>query len=413
MNGVRLAPGPASLAGMAFPDDDLSARLPREVLSNLGGWTLYQSFRVFTWPWLLRRIAVFGALAILAGSTYAAWHSAGLNAWGDWPGLAWRACLASLAIVSVGPLIATGIRHLRLPLVVERVLVIVAIVAGLAIGVVALAWAGAYHHRLMHYYAGRSMDGGVFGRGMSRFLYASIDASTFALIIAGGGLAALYYLGERRRIAQYQARLQVERLRAERDAANMQLAVLQAQVEPHFLFNTLASVRSLIATEPKRAAEAIDALSNYLRATLPRLRGAQVDETTLSEQIQLCTGYLELIRVRMAGRLEVRVEASEAVRALPFPPLILLTLVENAVTHGIEPKVGPGTIAIIASVEQDMLTVQVEDDGAGLTPGTASGLGLTNVRAHLQNLFGDRAALEMMSSPEGGVRASIRIPLLS
>ena len=113
----------------------------------------------------------------------------------------------------------------------------------------------------------------------------------------------------------------------------------------------------------------------------------------------------------MADRLEVRVEASETVRALPFPPLILLTLVENAVTHGIEPKVGPGTIAIIASVEQDMLTVSVEDDGAGLAPGVSSGLGLTNVRAQLLSLFGERAALEVSSRTEGGARASIRIPL--
>jgi len=332
---------------MAFSDDDLGARLPREVLSDLGGWTLYQSFRVFTWYWLLRRIAIFGTLAILAGFAFAAWHASGMNAWGDWPGLAWRACLASLAAVSVGPLLATFIRHLRLPLIVERVLIIAAIVAGLAIGVVALDWAGAYHHQLMLSYAGRSMDAGVFGRAMSRFLFATVNASTFALLIAGGGLAAFHYLGERRRIAQYRARLQVERLRAERDSANTRLAVLQAQVEPHFLFNTLASVRSLIATEPKRAAQTVDALSAYLRATLPRLRGAQVEETTLGEQIQLCTGYLELIRVRMAGRLEVRVEASEAARALPFPPLILLTLVENAVTHGIEPKVGPAVVAII------------------------------------------------------------------
>jgi signal transduction histidine kinase len=411
MNGVRQAPGPASLAGMALSDDELGAKLPREVLSDLGGWTLYQSFRVFTWPWLLRRIALFGALAILAGFAFAAWHASGLNAWGDWPGLAWRACLASLAAVSVGPLLATFIRHLRLPLIAERALVVVAIVAGLAITVLALRWTGAYHRSLMLSYAGRSMDAGLFGRAMSRFFLLSIDASTFALIIAGGGLAAFHYLGERRRIAQYRARLQVERLRAERDTANTRLAVLQAQVEPHFLFNTLASVRSLIATEPKRAAGTVDALSAYLRATLPRLRGARVEETSLGEQIALCTGYLDLIRVRMADRLEVRVEASETVRALPFPPLILLTLVENAVTHGIEPKVGPGTIAIIASVEQDMLTVSVEDDGGGLAPGVSSGLGLTNVRAQLLSLFGERAALEVVSRPEGGARASIRIPL--
>jgi LytS/YehU family sensor histidine kinase len=175
--------------------------------------------------------------------------------------------------------------------------------------------------------------------------------------------------------------------------------VLQAQVEPHFLFNTLASVRSLIASEPARAAQTIDALADYLRAALPRLREDRVEDATLDRQLDLCLGYLDLMRVRMAGRLSARVEADAAVRALPFPPLILLTLVENAVTHGVEPKPGPGEIVIRARAEDGILTVAVEDDGAGLEPGVTPGLGLANVRAQLQNLFGDRAGLEVVSRP--------------
>jgi len=411
MDGVRIGAGFASLGGMTFSHDALGDRLPRGVLSDLGGWTLYQSFRAFTWPWLLRRAALFWPLAILVGCVFATWHSAGMGSWLDWPGLAWRACLAGLAAVSVGPLLATFIRHRRLPLAAERVLVVLAILIGLAIALIAAHMASAYHAELMRGYAGRSMNVGLFGRVVSIVLAMSIDASIFALVIAGGGVAAVYYLGERRRIAQHEAHQQVERLRGERDAANMRLAVLQAQVEPHFLFNTLASVRSLIANEPERAAQTVEALGNYLRATLPRLRGGRVEETTLGAQIQLCTGYLDVIAARMAGRLQVRVEASETARAAPFPPFILLTLVENAVTHGIEPKVGPGAIAIIASVDQDQLTVSVEDDGAGLEPGVTSGLGLTNVRAQLLSLFGERATLEIAARPSGGVRARIRIPL--
>ena len=117
------------------------------------------------------------------------------------------------------------------------------------------------------------------------------------------------------------------------------------------------------------------------------------------------------MNVRMAGRIAVRVDADDAVRALPFPPLILLTLVENAITHGLEPKVGPGTIAIAASVDGDMLVVSVEDDGVGLKPGVSSGLGLANVRAQLSSLFGARAALAVDARPEGGVSARIRVPL--
>jgi sensor histidine kinase YesM len=232
-----------------------------------------------------------------------------------------------------------------------------------------------------------------------------------AWILAGGGLAVIYYLGEGRRVARFASRQQLERMRAERDAADVRLALLQAQVEPHFLFNTLASVRALIQTEPARAEQTIDALGKYLRATLPRLREGGAAETSLGEQIELCTSYLGLMNVRMAGRMAVRVEADDGVRALPFPPLILLTLVENAVTHGLEPKVGPGTISIAATAEDGMLAVSVEDDGVGLKPGVSNGLGLANVRAQLASLYGDRASLEVEARAEGGVSARIQVPL--
>ena len=396
---------------MATPDDDLRSRLPRGVLSDLGGWTLYQSFRTFTWPWLLRRGIVFWPLALLAGSAFAAWHSSSMGAWSDWPPLALRACVATLLTVSVGPLLATGVRHLRPPLVAERVLVIAAILLGFWIGFVALKWAADYHNHIMEGYSGRSMQVSAFGKALGQVFRTSIDASVLVWIFAGGGLATIYYLGERDRIAQYEARRQVEALRAERDAAQLRLAVLQAQVEPHFLFNTLASVRSLITAEPGRAAQTIDALADYLRATLPRFREAGGEEATLDRQIDLCEGYLKLMTVRMAGRLSTRIEAAPDVRALPFPPLLLLTLVENAVTHGIEPKPGPGEIAILAHADDGVLTVSVEDDGAGLEPGVTPGVGLANVRAQLHSLFGDRAALDVVSRPGGGVRASIRVPL--
>ncbi len=117
------------------------------------------------------------------------------------------------------------------------------------------------------------------------------------------------------------------------------------------------------------------------------------------------------MNIRMAGRMHIRIDADDAVRALPFPPLILLTLVENAVTHGVEPKPGACTVAITAGVADGMLTVAIEDDGAGLSPGTTPGLGLANVRAQLKGRFGDRASLEVVSRPDGGVRASIGVPV--
>ena len=392
-------------------DNDLHDRLPQGVLSDLGNWTIYQSFRTFTWPWLVRRGAVFWPLAILAGAAYAAWHSSSMGRWSDWPGLALHASTASLIAVTAGPLLATGVRYLRLPVMIERALVVLAILLGLWIGATAQAWAGGYHDHLMQNYAGDRMEIDAWASVVARFLSATIDAATIALVFAGGGMAVVYYFGERRRIAEHFAERQLAELRAERTAAEMRLTVLQAQVEPHFLFNTLASVRSLITSEPDRAAQTIDALATYLRTTLPRLRESSVEEATLERQLEICTRYLELMNVRMAGRMDIQVEISEAARAAPFPPLILLTLVENAVTHGIEPKPGTGTIAITAHVTGGELIVSVEDDGAGLQTGITQGVGLANVRAQLESRFGDGARLEVASRPGGGVRATIRSPM--
>lgn len=401
----------ANVPYMDLPNDDLHARLPQNALSDLGGWPPYQRFRTFTWPWLLRRGIVLWPLAILGGCTYGLWHASGTGAWGDWPGLALRACAASLIAVSTGPLLATLIRYRRFPAVVERVLVVLAILLGLWLGAIALNWVGDYHAHLMQAYAGHHMRINWFGAAVSNFLGSTVNASVFALILAGGGYATIYYLGERRRIAQFAAARQIENLRAERNAADMRLALLQAQVEPHFLFNTLASVRSLIVSEPERAATTVDALAAYLRIALPRIRTTGVEEATLGRQIDLCLGYLEIMKVRTAGRVEVRVDAREEIRAMPFPPLILLTLVENAMTHGIEPKPGPGTIEIMADAADGFLSVRVEDDGRGLQPGTTPGLGLANVRDQLHDRFGTRARFEIASRTGGGVSASIHIPL--
>src|SRR3954463_5727412 len=175
MGRVRALPGSANLARMTKPEDDLGERLPQGVLSDLGPWTLYQSFRAFTWPWLLRRGLLLWPIAILAGFAYAAWHASGMGAWSDWPGLALRASLGALVAVTAGPLLATIIRHLRLPFAAERVLVILAILAGLWIGLVAVRQAGAYHAHLMQNYLGRSMNVSLFGRVMSYAFFTSVD----------------------------------------------------------------------------------------------------------------------------------------------------------------------------------------------------------------------------------------------
>lgn len=413
MSRVRGRTRFANVSAMELPDDHLHARWPEGAPSAAIRWPFYQNLRAFTWPWLLRRGIVLGSLAALGGGVYATWHATGMDDWGDWPGLALRAGGAALVAVSVGPSLATGVRYARLPLVVERVLVLVAILFGLWIGIVVLHWVGAYHAHLMQAYAGRSMSPHPLGQAVSDILAATVNASVFALFVAGGGVATVYYLGERRRIAEYAARRQIERLRTERDAADLRLAVLQAQIEPHFLFNTLASVRSLIAGEPHRAAKTIDALAAYLRIALPRIRTTGIEEATLGRQVDLCLGYLEIMNVRTADRIAVHVDVSGAMRELRFPPLILLALVENAMTHGIESKPGPGMIAIIATTADGLLTVRVEDDGLGLQPGATPGVGLANVRAQLRDRFGTRARFDIASRAGGGVTARIHVPVMA
>ena len=389
---------------------DLDRPIPHEAAN--GWWRRHDIYPTFSWSWWLRRGWLFWPVVLAYGVIFASYHAFGMNALGDWPILALVASGGGLVMVSTGPLLATGVRYLGLPRWLEQVLVVVAITAGFVAAIFASHWVSAFHDHLMArlHQSPRPPIPWLF-QGISYVLYFSLDGGMLVLFGVSGGFAALQYLGERRRLAALASRREVEALRAQRDAADLRLAVLQAQVEPHFLFNTLASVRSLVGTDPKRAAATIEALSDYLRSTLPSFREPGREDATLGKQIDICHRYLELMNVRMDGRVGIAIEASEAVRARAFPPLILISLVENAVKHGIEPKPGPGAIAIRAGLEGETLKVAVEDDGAGLTAGEVShGVGLANVRAQLRNRFGDGASLDIAARPGGGTRAVIALP---
>lgn len=228
--------------------------------------------------------------------------------------------------------------------------------------------------------------------------------------LLGGGLALGGYFSERRRWQLSQHQHELSRLRQSQHDSQLRLGVLQAQVEPHFLFNSLAAVRSVVRENPARAEATLDALVDYLRATIPRLRG-DVIETTLGAQIELCKHYLSVMQLRMGDRLSVDIELPESLSQLPFPPLILISLVENAVKHGAEPKPGAVGITIKADNDQKSLTVTVSDDGAGLSGQPGNGIGLSNIRAQLAARYGEHAKLQIASGASGGVIASIRVPL--
>jgi len=186
------------------------------------------------------------------------------------------------------------------------------------------------------------------------------------------------------------------------------LKLLQAQIEPHFLFNTLANVGSLIDSDPPRARELLDRLNDWLRAALARTRSPQA---SLGDELALLENWLKILAVRFGPRLAWQFDADADCRALPFPPMLLQPLLENAVKHGIEPKLGGGRLSVHAQRRGNRLRIEVGDDGVGLTDNsTPTGTGLSNIRARLQALFGDAARLELNANPHGGVCAVLELP---
>lgn len=227
-----------------------------------------------------------------------------------------------------------------------------------------------------------------------------------------GGLALLAWRRERAGLARLVQQQALERAERQRHEAELRLSVLAAQVEPHFLFNTLAGVRSAITSDPGRAAGMIDRLVEYLRASIPRLRADGTLEATVGAQAEIVRAYLALMQSRMS-RLQYTIDVPDALSGARCPPLMLITLAENAIKHGVEPKIGAVQVMLQASSPAPgRLRLAVLDDGVGFAEsGSGGGLGLSNVRARLAQLFGDAASLTLRARPGGGVEAAIDLPL--
>ena len=189
--------------------------------------------------------------------------------------------------------------------------------------------------------------------------------------------------------------------------AQARLQALEAQVEPHFLFNTLAHVKWLYQRDPQRGRHMLDRFLDYLQAALPRVRQSA---TTLEQELELARAYLDLQQLRIGERLEFSIDVPPDIAALRFPPLMLLTLVENAIKHGIAPQPGGGSIGIRAQADERVMRIEVRDTGAGLRQAAGTGIGLANVRARLVALFGAGARLVIEPNLPRGVVAAIEIP---
>ncbi len=207
-------------------------------------------------------------------------------------------------------------------------------------------------------------------------------------------------------------RSEAERNLLARQAVEAELKLMQAQVEPHFLYNTLASVQYLTETDPPQASKLIGHLIDYLRAVLPDLRA---ESSTLRREFALARAYLEILAMRMGPRLAWRAALPDGLAELAFPPNMLISLVENAIKHGLEPSADGGSVAIEARRDGDRLVVSVEDTGRGIVAGTGSaaageGVGLANVRERLAALYGPRGRFALESVEPRGTRAIIEVP---
>lgn len=197
----------------------------------------------------------------------------------------------------------------------------------------------------------------------------------------------------------------------ERTVLEARMEALQAQIEPHFLFNTLASVDQLIQTDPPRASKMQQSLIRYLRSAMPQMR--EGSRPTLGQQTALSEAFLEIMKVRMDERLLPSINVPDGLKSAVFPSMMLQTLVENAIKHGLEPKAEGGRLEIAAEIRDGLLEVSVTDTGMGFSPkGSTSGggVGLANIRERLKVLYNGRAELQIMIPIEGGTRATIRVP---
>ncbi|MGC4079693.1 MAG: histidine kinase [Rubrivivax sp.] len=424
---------------MTIPVTALDQPLPAELTGRDHGWfTRYRRWPVFSPAWargrLWRMALILGLVFIVLVATVMTDDNPADR---PWPGIA-ELVLTLVGPALLGPALGVWVRRQRWDERREWLALLLAILAVVGAAQAFHAWGA---EPLKQFIAERT--GNVDEHGKRRRIVMLIgmtirtpdDAgppsepqgsdpddpagqiSNFVVragvaFLLAGGLALRGLRREREGLAALARERALAEAQAQRREAELRLSVLAAQVEPHFLFNTLAGVRSAIATDPGRATEMIDRLVEYLRAAIPRLRSDGSAQATVGGQFDIVRAYLGLMAARMP-RLGWSVQAEEPLLRHRFPPLMLISLVENAVKHGAEPKIGPVQVDVRAERSQDgRLALVVDDDGAGFGASAAgTGLGLANIRERLAQLYGERAALTLKARPGGGVSATITVPL--
>jgi sensor histidine kinase YesM len=261
-------------------------------------------------------------------------------------------------------------------------------------------------------FLGTVLAGLVKGRDMTMMFTERLAGVTITMSLGiGFGCVVVGAFILREKHARDAARLsaaEAERERLEKGMLESRLQLMQAQVEPHFLFNTLANVQHLVEIDPPSASRMLESLIRYLRAALPQMRESH---STLGREVDMARSFLEIHGMRMGSRLEFRVDIPEVLRGLAFPPMMLISLVENAVKHGVDPCCEAGQIVIRAEEFDGRLKVSVADTGQGIIPKKGTGVGLTNIRERLKTLYGATARLVLEENTPRGVIATLDLPV--
>lgn len=434
-------------------DDQL---LPSEVSLQTGSWvSRYRNFPIFSRSWQHFRCRTMLGFQLLGFALFTPLYLLSFQDWHTYLVLSIPINVGIFSLYTIGPLLAVHIRQKNLAARKEAWYLIAVIILGLLLSY-GLFEGLRYTSKLIAYGDGhvritvvegepiqveknapenQSEKSILINKGHSaKEAISSVDIQdgsaramvitvlktvlnygplTYLFLYLGGVVDLWFFFRQRKKLAEALVQQALAQAQDAQREAELRLAVLAAQVEPHFLFNTLAGVRSAIQAEPHRAVSIVDHLVDYLRATIPQMRadGAAV-QARLAQQLEAARSYLGLMQARLP-RLSFAIESDITDAALPA--LMLISLVENAVKHGVEPKIGAVHISVTAKLEnlagESKLVVSVMDNGAGFAEvSSGSGIGLANIRARLESLYGARAWLSLKARAEGGINATIVLP---
>ena len=254
--------------------------------------------------------------------------------------------------------------------------------------------------------ASRILVGVSFG-GVFSDLHALLSLASVSIAVSIA-LSVVFFWRERGAVADAAMARERERSeRIERESVTANLRALQAQIEPHFLFNTLANVTSLIDPDPAKARRMLENFIRFLRSSLNATRS---ESTTLADEAELIAAYLDVLEIRMGTRLRYEIDVPADLHAFTLPPMLLQPVVENSIRHGLEPKVEGGLVRLQARRDGANVLVEISDSGVGFAPVTRGGVGLTNLRDRLRLVYGERASLCVGESIGGGASVTLRLP---